>query len=142
MPLNDADIRALTYLATRCRPHGAPHWDEAGIFAAIDKVRQLNIADVALSVIRAADDEKAKTPGVIANTSAPNWQERRADRPQPREPYDRNTFCEHSGRPMDKCAGGHDAGPCMTAAEWGARLRELPPKPRLPRVKDREDESA
>src|SRR5689334_13707822 len=105
MPLNDQDIRALTYLAERCRPYGAPRWDSAGIFAAIAKVRQLNIADVALSVIRAADDEKAETPGVIANTDAPNWQERRTNRPQPLEPYNPNTFCEWSGRPMDRCAG-------------------------------------
>lgn len=94
MPLTDQEIRALTYLAERCRPHGAPHWDATGIFAAIAKVRQMNLADVALSVIRAADDEHAKTPAVIANTRAPNWQERRdaGDRPQPRS-YDLGAYC-------------------------------------------------
>jgi len=94
MPLTDQDIRALVHLAAACRPSGAPRWDEAGIFAAIAKVRTMQLADVALSVIRAADDANAKTPGVIANTSAPNWQERSAPRPRPIEPYDRRVHCD------------------------------------------------
>jgi hypothetical protein len=46
MPLTDQDIRALVHLAVACRPLGAPRWDEAGIFAAIAKVRTLAIDDV------------------------------------------------------------------------------------------------
>lgn len=102
MPLTDQDIRALVYLAGRCRPHGAPQWDDAGTFSAIAKVRQLHLADVALSVIRAADDANAKTPGVIANTSAPNWQER-GTRPRQLEPFDRGTFCAVCQEPEDRC---------------------------------------
>lgn len=103
MPLTDQDIRALTFLAARCRPPHAPRWDEAGIAAAIAKVRHLHLADVALSVIRAADDPEAKTPGVIANTSAPNWRERGTGRPVAREPYDRRTFCATCSQTEDRC---------------------------------------
>ncbi len=108
MPLTDQDIRALTFLAARCRPRGAPRWDDHGIAAAIAKVRHLHLSDVALSVIRAADDADAKTPGVIANTSAPNWRERASTRPVPREPYDRQTFCGTCSQPEDRCRAHPD----------------------------------
>jgi len=102
MPLTDQDIRALVHLAVACRPKGAPRWDEAGIFASIAKVRMMHLADVALAVIRAADDAGAKTPGVIANTSAPNWKERSAPRPIPIEPYDRQVHCDVCGKTADR----------------------------------------
>jgi hypothetical protein len=132
MPLTDKDIRALVHLAVRCRPSGASRWDEAGIFAAIAKVRHMHLSDVALAVIRAADDDKAKTPGVIANTQAPNWAERNTSRPQPLEPWDANEFCEHTQKPLERC----DCGNCITPAEWAARLAAEPPKPRIPRVRE------
>lgn len=103
MPLTDQDIRALTFLAGRCRPPGAPRWDEAGIAAAIAKVCHLHLADVALATIRAADDPHAKTPGVIANPAAPNWRERGVDRPTVHAPFDRHTFCGTCGQPEPRC---------------------------------------
>lgn len=117
MPLTDQDIRALTYLAARCRPPHAPRWDEAGIAAGIARVRHLHLADVALSVIRAADDPNAKTPGVIANTSAPNWQERSTSRPQPIEPYDRTACCGTCGQPEHRCRANPHAGHEYETAE-------------------------
>lgn len=131
MPLTDQNIRALVHLAAACRPHGAPRWDEAGIYAAIAKVRHLSLADVALAVIRAADDDKAKTPGVIANTSAPNWQERATNRPTPRDPWDPNEFCEHTQKRIEDCG----CGQCVSSAEWVARITAEPPKPKLPRTR-------
>lgn len=111
MPLNDQDIRALTYLAGRCRPLGAPRWDEAGIFAAITKVRHLAMDDVALSVIRAAADAKAQTPGVISNTRAPNWQERAVSRSQPFEPLKPSERCSICNQPRHRCERLAAVGP-------------------------------
>lgn len=135
MPLSDQDIRALTYLAGRCRPTGAPRWDEAGIFAAIAKVRHMALDDVALSVIRAASDFNAKTPGVIANLRAPNWQERAGADARPYEPTAREDWCEYCGKPRELCqriaqgpAGdGHqfDSGLPSADPETG-ELHELP----------------
>jgi hypothetical protein len=132
MPLTDQDIRALVHLAVACRPSGAPRWDEAGIFSSIAKVRTLAIDDVALATIRAAADANAKTPGVIANIHAPNWSERAPNRPQPREPWDANDFCEHTQKPLDRC----QCGGCVTAAAWRAHVAAESPKPKLPRVKE------
>lgn len=136
MPLTDQDIRALTYLAARCRPSGAPRWDEAGIAAAITKVRHLHLTDVVMAAIQGADDEKAVTPGVIANTSSPNWQVRPV-RPPALAPYDPTTACdicslpEHRHTPLS----GHD----WISAHDAARRRDTTPKPPLPRRHDTEE---
>lgn len=133
MPLNDQDIRALTYLAGRCRPTGAPRWDDAGIAAAIAKVRHLHLADVALSVIRAADDAKAQTPGVIANTSAPNWQER-GTRPVAHEPFDPRTACDVCSLPAHRHT--NNSGHEFVSVADATRARTIRPKTRLPRTKE------
>lgn len=123
MPLSDQDIRALTYLAGRCRPPHAPRWDEAGIAAAIAKVRHLHLADVALATIRAADDASARNPGVIANTQSPNWRERGTSRPAPREPYDRTSFCGTCGQPESRCtANPHNDHDFETTEQRDARI--------------------
>jgi hypothetical protein len=129
MPLTDQDIRALVHLAVACRPKGAPRWDEQGIFASIAKVRQLHLADVALAVIRAADDAGAKTPGVIANTSAPNWQERSAPRPAPIEHYDRRVHCDVCGKTADRHGdlAGHTFESRHEAEQRRVRAHPLPP---------------
>lgn len=103
MPLTDQDIRALTYLAIQCRPPHAPRWDDAGTYAAIAKVRHLNLADVALATIRAAADPGAQTPGVIANPQAPNWTERSTVRTHLLEPYDAGSFCGTCNQPEHRC---------------------------------------
>jgi hypothetical protein len=116
MPLTDQDIRALVHLAVACRPLGAPRWDEAGIFAAIAKVRTLAIDDVCLATIRAAADAGAKTPGVIANTQAPNWSERAPNRPQPFTPYDPSSFCSVCNKPEGTCRRNELSGHEFTSA--------------------------
>jgi hypothetical protein len=128
MPLTDQDIRALVHLAVACRPTGAPRWDEGGIFANIAKVRTLAVDDVALATIRAAADAKAKTPGVISNTSAPNWQERAINRPVERDPYDRLVHCDTCGKTADRHGdlAGH---PFETRHEADKRRDAAHPKP-------------
>lgn len=135
MPLTDQDIRAITYLAARCRAADAPRWDEAGIFAAIAKVRHLNITDVVMAAIQGADDEKAITPGVISNTSSPNWQVRPV-RPQPIAPYDPATACDVCAQPEHRHTplSGHE----FISAHDAMRRRDLTPKPSLPRTRDQE----
>ena len=111
MPITDQQIRALAFLAAAARPHGARRWDEPGIAAAITRVRHLHLPDVALAVIRAADDRTLDTPGAIANPTASCWRERATDRPftvGPRvEPQDRCSVCSQplvGHHPTD----GHD----------------------------------
>jgi hypothetical protein len=78
MSLDEQDIRALTFIATRLRPAHSPHaaWDEAGIAACIAKVRQFSLAEVARAVINAASDPTAKTPGLIADMTSSAWREK------------------------------------------------------------------
>lgn len=78
MPVNQQQAQMLAALAAACRPHRAPTWDEAGIVANIAKVRDRDLATVALAVIRAASDRDAKSPGVIP-TRGPHWSERLAE---------------------------------------------------------------
>ena len=122
MPLTDQDIRALTFLAKRVRDETcasnsrARQWDEDGTYANIAKVRHMHLADVTLSTIRAADDPAAQTPGVIANTQAPNWQER-GTRPVEREPYDRHSFCGTCGQTQSRCESNPHADHTFETAE-------------------------
>ena len=74
MTVTDQEIRALTFLAKACRPTGAARWDEAGTVAAIAKVRDRQLATVAMAVIRAAADRDVESPGVIP-TNGSHWAE-------------------------------------------------------------------
>lgn len=105
MTVDRHHAQALTTLAIACRPNGAPHWDEAGVMAAIGKVRHLALADVALAVIRAADDREARTPGGIANTSSPHWRERGTDRPQRPVVVQAAERCSTCQKPKHRCEG-------------------------------------
>jgi hypothetical protein len=80
MPVTKDQAQMLATLAVACRPHGAPHWDAAGVVAAIAKVHHVGLADVMMAVIRAAADRDAKTPGVIAATTSIHWSERVTER--------------------------------------------------------------
>jgi hypothetical protein len=103
MPVTKDQATALTELAAAIRPHGARRWDKPGIYAAIGKVRDMNLADVAMAVIRAADDRSLETPGAIGNPSAPCWADKRIDRPQPITPYDPLATCGVCGKDEGHC---------------------------------------
>jgi hypothetical protein len=118
----------LATLARAIRPHGARRWDEAGIVAAIGRVKHLALADVAQAVIRAADDRSLETPGAIGNPSAPCWKERVADRPQPITPYDPAKFCDICGKSSHAATSDHEF---ITAAEHARRLSHDTHKPSL-----------
>ena len=74
MTVTDQEIRAIAFLAKACRPTGAARWDEAGIVAAIAKVRDRQLATVAMAVIRAASDRDVESPGVIPSNGS-HWAE-------------------------------------------------------------------
>lgn len=121
MPVTDQDARALAYLAARMRPHGARRWDEAGIVAAIGKVKHLALADVALAVTRAADDRTLETPAPIGNVRSTCWRERNPDRPVEHKPYVPQRTCDICGFAKDACearwAGDHEFQPVILSRE-------------------------
>ena len=125
MPVTDQDARALAYLAARMRPHGARRWDEAGIVAAIGKVKHLALADVALAVARAADDRSLETPAPIGNVRSTCWRERNPDRPAEHKPYVAERTCDICGFAKSDCearwADDHEFTPVPLA-----RGRALP----------------
>jgi hypothetical protein len=103
--LTDQQIRAIAFLAAAARPHGARRWNEAGIIAAIDKVRSRSLVEVTVAVMRAADDRGADTPGVIP-TAGPHWRSSTDDATEGVLPqrYDPNTTCGICGQPDWRCA--------------------------------------
>lgn len=111
MPVSKDQAAQLADIAAACRPYGAPQWDRSGIVAAIGKVKHLSLADVALAVIRAADDRDAKTPAVITNSRSQHWRERKTDRPAEREPYDPTTYCGICGKSEADCRARESAMP-------------------------------
>jgi hypothetical protein len=107
--------------------------------AAIAKVRHLSLADVALAVIRAADDRALETPAPIGNPKAHCWRERADDRPQPTTPYDHSSACgicdktEQAARPTrtarhttsrSRSAASPNASPDEHAADIVLGLRD------------------
>lgn len=94
----------LASLAAACRPDNAPTWDQPGILAALRKVHDRPLAQVALATIRAAADPTAKSPGVIASTESIHWQEKLAA-PTPRPPRGDEQCPLHPGQWRDRCSG-------------------------------------
>ena len=97
MPVTKDQAAMLASLAIACRPNGAPHWEAPGVVAAIAKVANLHLPDVALATIRAAMDPTANTPGVIASTSSVHWHEK-TQAISPRETPARER-CNDCGKP-------------------------------------------
>jgi len=96
---------ALAFLAAACRPTNAPTWDQPGILAALRKVHDRPLAQIALATIRAAADPTAQTPGVIAATESIHWQEKLAATTTPRPPRGDEQCPIHPGQWRDRCSG-------------------------------------
>lgn len=103
MPVTQDQAQRLAALAVDARPHGARRWDAAGVMAAIAKVRHLALADVALAVIRAADDRDLETPGAIGNTQTSCWRERATNRHVDRPHLTPGNTCGICGQHRTKC---------------------------------------
>lgn len=105
MPVTREQAQMLATLAVAARPTGAPRWDPAGVFAAIGKIKQLALADVAMAVMRAAADRTLETPGAIANLRSSAWSER-VTKAEQRQPPKRDEECHHHpGEWPDACRG-------------------------------------
>lgn len=97
----DQELRAIAFLAARCRPAGCKQWDETGIYANLKKVADRSLGSITIAAIQAAEDRNAATPGVIP-TPGPHW---RAPEPAPTpaERTDWSTLCEICKQPRHLC---------------------------------------
>lgn len=116
MPVTKEQAQSLAELARAIRPHGARHWDTAGILNAIERVRTLDLAEVSMVVIGAAADRTLHTPAAIGNTTSPIWQTRwRNPDPAIAQPT-RKTYCSIHGTEINllgvckSCAADQLAG--------------------------------
>ena len=110
MTITDQQIRAITFLAASARPSEARRWNEAGIIAAIEKVRARSLYEVTVAVMRAANDRNADTPGVIP-TAGPHWRAEADDDVPVIERFDPATTCGICGKPEWRCGqirGDHE----------------------------------
>jgi hypothetical protein len=109
MTINEQELRAIAFVAARCRPHGAHPWDEPGIVANLRKVAHLNLAEVAIATIRAAANRQAENPGVIAVTTGEHWREKVTESQRPVAPR-REDQCADCGRPLEQCSAALGCG--------------------------------
>lgn len=107
MTVTDQDIRALTFLACRSRPHGARQWKESEVAAEIAKLHHRSLGDVILAVTRAAIDRSAERPSVITSLGS-HWRDTRIEQafvPQTMTSTERCSICGYS---ESACAIRHD----------------------------------
>jgi hypothetical protein len=73
MPVDDQDIRALTYIARRIRQEtrGAGEWDEVGTHAVISRFKGHSLTITIERVTRHAGDAEARTPGAMERPFTP-----------------------------------------------------------------------
>lgn len=92
MPVDDQDVRALTYIARRIREEtrGAGVWDEAGTYAVISRFSGHNLALTIERVTRHAADKAARTPGAMERPFVPP-----APEPGRRQPVKAGEDCRH-----------------------------------------------
>ena len=109
MTVTKDQAQMLATLAVACRPHRAATWDAAGVVAAIGKVKDRALVEVALAVLRAAADRDAKTPGVIP-TAGSHWQEQLKPEPWRPDQTPREERCGICAKPRERCQGQRVAG--------------------------------
>lgn len=110
MAVTRDQAEALATLAANVRAEAkTSRWDKPGIMTAIGRVKDRTLADVALAVIRAADDPTLDTPGAIGNPTTSCWAER-ATRHAAFEPYDPAAFCGTCGKPELTCRRNEHSG--------------------------------
>lgn len=113
MPVTDDQAKQLAVMACAARPHGAPRWDPAGVYAAIRKVQNLALTDVMRAVANAADDRELVTPGAIGNPSAPCWRTRSPDHTRVYVPDtwdDPTDRCAECSKPRSVCESIKSSG--------------------------------
>lgn len=104
MTITREQAQMLTTLAIACRPYRAPTWDAAGVMAAIAKIKDWSLHEVALRVIVAAADREAQTPGVIASPGMKIPEPKAAlFKPTTWDPAD---ICSDCSKPRNVCENG------------------------------------
>lgn len=102
MPVTEQQARAIAFLASSVRPHGAPRWDEAGIYANVLKVRDRSLGSVVIATIQAAEDRNAQSPGVLPS-AGPHWRNpETAPRTGPNT-WEPDKVCTTCSRPEAAC---------------------------------------
>lgn len=104
VPLTQSDAHAIAHLvrSIRTQTPGAGSWDEAGIIAALKKVKALHLAEVVGAAVRAAENPDLRTPAAIGNPGTEVW---RLAPPKPVAyvPTPREEFCELCGKRRAMC---------------------------------------
>ena len=103
MSIDEQQMRAIAFLAARCRPTGSKPWDEAGIVANLRKVAHLDAAEVVIATIRAAANRQAESPGVIPHLGGEHWREKVTEKGRAVPPK-RDEQCRRCGSFKGNCA--------------------------------------
>lgn len=74
MTVTKPHAQMLATLAAASRPNGARRWDSAGVMAALEKVKDRDLAEVIMATVRAASDRDCETPGVIPSNGS-HWRD-------------------------------------------------------------------
>ncbi|HOW00841.1 MAG TPA: hypothetical protein PLY19_05165 [Rhodoglobus sp.] len=107
-------------------------WDHPGIVAAIGRCKREPLSEVAVALIRLAENGQAKTPALLPEPGR-HWKRAALD-DTPAGPNTRNLdLCPDHGNPRRDCLDCHrDAGPELTpeqiaanAAAMRAQVREM-----------------
>lgn len=105
MSIDEQQMRAIAFIAARCRPSGAKAWDEPGIVANLRKLAHVNLAEVTMATIRAASNRQAENPGVIPVMTGEHWREKVSDSPRPHPPRRDEECHAHPGQRATNCGG-------------------------------------
>ncbi len=97
MKITKVQAEALTAFVVRIRPD----WRPPGVMAALEKTAATaDVHDVACALIRLAEDQSVKTPGLLPEPG-PHWT--RPDGSQPARRGDHTMRCPEHGQPYLRC---------------------------------------
>ena len=115
-------LRAIAFLVHSIRED----WHEAGIMAALKKLNDRDIADLATAALKAAKRTDQRTPEVIA-MSGSHWSEAKHAEPTPQPPARRSGLvcwgCNRDRAGHDALARLGDPHEWVSHSEWRERGR-------------------
>ena len=102
-----------------------PDWDHPGIVAAIGRCKREPLSEVAVALIRLAENGQAKTPALLPEPGR-HWNRAAID-DRPAGPNLRNLdLCPEHGNPRRDCLDcRRDAGPDLTPEQIAANAQAL-----------------
>ena len=123
----DQQHRAIAFLVEAIRSEGpGEQWSTPGILAALDKLRDRPLADVAVAAIRATARTDQRTPAVIA-MAGEHWLHVKQSGPPSVRSADICRCCTYDRAGHDAINRLHpeSAHDWLTQAEYDARTRSL-----------------